>query len=80
MGVLMYELYSGQGAHALFSHAPPRALAAAVADAGVRPAFPPHCPRWYAELAARCMHARPSQRPSFRRVAAALAAADDVAP
>ena len=72
-GILMWEALTGQVAFHGFLSAPARTLQAVITD-GARPGFPEGTPRWYSELAARCWAPAPKARPSFRRVAAALAA------
>jgi hypothetical protein len=56
-----------------FIHMPAKMLHAVIND-GVRPTFPEGTPEWYSSLAARCWAAAPKHRPSFRRIAAILAA------
>lgn len=74
-GLLMWELYTGQVAFSSFANAPSKTIHTMIQD-GVRPLFPESAPGWYSSLAARCWHPVAKNRPSFRKILAALQAVD----
>jgi serine/threonine protein kinase len=75
-GVLLWELYMG-GVHA-YAGLSQGAIVDRVRR-GMRPRFPPGVPTAYADLAAACMAADPSARPSMGAVIACLQAMADEA-
>ncbi|GBF96720.1 hypothetical protein Rsub_09462 [Raphidocelis subcapitata] len=72
-GMLIAELLTGQPAFPGLAAAPAKLLHAILYD-NLRPALPEGTPGWLSALAAQCWAPSPRDRPSFRRIAAALAA------
>ncbi|GBF88715.1 hypothetical protein Rsub_01614 [Raphidocelis subcapitata] len=65
LGILMYEIYTGQGAYPGLK---PDALITQVLRGGQRPQFPDGTPGRYVRLASRCWSMDPGLRPSMAEV------------
>lgn len=68
-GILMWELFMGRRA---FEGMDPEEICNRVCRTGRRPSFPPGAPRAYADLAAACWSADPSERPPFNDIISGL--------
>lgn len=66
-----WELYTGSVVFSNFASTPTKLVQTVISD-GLRPQFPDTAPAWYVALATRCWQPNPKQRPSFRKIIAAL--------